>query len=82
MSLKSAARSIKILIETKENIKKQIYNIGFDDQNYSIEEIGKIVCSKLPESRIEYSENKNDVGNLNWDDASAMILEVFHDVAK
>lgn len=58
--VKDAARSIKILIETKEKIAKQIYNIGFDDQNYSIEEIGKIVRSKLPETRIEYSENKND----------------------
>ncbi|MDC0968008.1 SDR family oxidoreductase [Alphaproteobacteria bacterium] len=58
--VRDAARSLKVLIETDKDIRKSIYNIGFDDQNYSISDIASQIKINIKDTNIKYLKSLND----------------------
>lgn len=47
---------IQVLIAPQEKINGQIFNVGSNEDNYTINEIAKIIEEIIPNSKIEYSE--------------------------
>ena len=58
--VKDAARSLKILINTSKDIRKSIFNIGFDDQNYSIADIASQIKENIKDTNIKYLKSLSD----------------------
>jgi nucleoside-diphosphate-sugar epimerase/sorbitol-specific phosphotransferase system component IIC len=59
-----AARAIvSVLDAPKEIIRNQIFNVGSNEQNYTINKIGEIVQNLLPETKIIHIEQDADLRN-------------------
>ena len=59
------ARAFKLVIESdKKETHKQIFNVGSDDMNFTIDQIGDKVSTKFPEA--EYNTVDEDVDKRNY----------------
>ena len=54
------AAIINILSQPIEKISGEIFNIGRDDNNYQIEEIGNLMAKVFPEIEVNRVEDKED----------------------
>tara|TARA_A200000113_G_scaffold34015_1_gene28057 strand:+ start:30234 stop:32036 length:1803 start_codon:yes stop_codon:yes gene_type:complete len=62
---KDVARAFKLAIESDKKVThKQIFNVGSDDMNFTIDQIGDKVSAKFPES--EYNTVDEDVDKRNY----------------
>ena len=58
-----AAKAIKKFLDYKTKNTQEIFNIGFDDLNYTIKEIAELVKKKISGSSISVSNESNDNRN-------------------
>lgn len=62
---KDVARAFKLAIESDKKVThKQIFNVGSDDMNFTIDQIGDKVSAKFPEA--EYNTVDEDVDKRNY----------------
>ncbi len=62
---KDVARAFKLVIESDKKVThKQIFNVGSDDMNFTIDQIGDKVSAKFPEA--EYNTVDEDVDKRNY----------------
>ena len=62
---KDVARAFKLAIESNKKVThKQIFNVGSDDMNFTIDQIGDKVSAKFPEA--EYNTVDEDVDKRNY----------------
>jgi nucleoside-diphosphate-sugar epimerase len=62
---KDVARAFKLVIESDKKVThKQIFNVGSDDMNFTIDQIGDKVSAKFPDA--EYNTVDEDVDKRNY----------------
>ncbi len=63
--VEDAARSIMhVLAAPRETVRGQIFNVGSDEQNYSITQIGDMIHSYVPSARVVNKGDEKDPNNF------------------
>ena len=58
------ARAILLVLEAPlANVKREIFNVGSDDQNYRIEQLGEIICESIAGTRMTLRSTDTDKRN-------------------
>jgi nucleoside-diphosphate-sugar epimerase len=56
-----AARAFVAVLEApREKVDQQIFNVGDNDLNYQIKEVGRIVEENVPDAEVRFVEHKED----------------------
>ncbi|MEK9568720.1 MAG: NAD(P)-dependent oxidoreductase [Alphaproteobacteria bacterium] len=62
-----AAKSVCVALNGPKNIDNPIFNVGSDDQNHTISEVGEMVVKKVPNAILNHVENDQDPRNYHVD---------------
>ena len=63
-----AARAIKLAVDApKEVIDNEVFNVGSNDQNYTILEVGQMIHDKVIGAELIVDDSGNDVRNYRVD---------------
>jgi nucleoside-diphosphate-sugar epimerase len=59
-----AARSIMLMLESPlREVRNQIFNVGSNEQNYKINQVGEIIHAQVPEAEIINKDDQTDARN-------------------
>jgi nucleoside-diphosphate-sugar epimerase len=58
--VQDAAEAFRLAVESGAT-KERVFNVGTDDQNFTVGEIAERVAQQVPETRIEYAPNGHDL---------------------
>ena len=62
--VKDVARAVVLVLEAPlENVKRQVFNVGSDAQNYQIKRLGDIVADLIPDTKLTVRETDADKRN-------------------
>jgi nucleoside-diphosphate-sugar epimerase len=53
----------RILMAPREQVRNQIYNVGSNEQNYTINQVGEFVAKQVPDAKIIYLGDDSDKRN-------------------
>lgn len=56
----AASAFVKVLEADEETVDREIFNVGDNDLNYQIKEVGRIVEENVPEAEVRFVEHKED----------------------
>jgi nucleoside-diphosphate-sugar epimerase len=56
----AASAFVKVLEADEETVDREIFNVGDNDLNYQIKEVGRIVEENVPDAEVRFVEHKED----------------------
>lgn len=59
----AAATIVKVLGAPRRVVHNQVYNVGFDEQNYTIRQVGEIIHNQVPDAEMIVNELDSDRRN-------------------
>ena len=62
--MEDAARAIELVLNApKQHVASEIFNVGSDEQNYTINDVAKVIQSQVPDARVSITESIIDHRN-------------------
>jgi len=59
--VEDAARAfVEVLEAPEEDVDRQIFNVGDNDLNYQIKEVGRLIEAQIPDAEVRFVEHKED----------------------
>jgi nucleoside-diphosphate-sugar epimerase len=56
----AAKAFVRVLESPKEDVENEIFNVGDNDLNYAIKDVGRTIEGIIPESEVRFVEHKED----------------------